>query len=517
MARSPGTVEHELKLAAWPGFVLPDLAVALAPGKGPSLEVRPAATVELDAVYHDTADLRLVRRGASLRHRTGEGAARWTLKLPTVTGASAGLRRLEIDVLDDETVDGTAPPDALVDLVLGWTRGAPIVPVTRIRTRRVRHELGPSGAPPSAEIDDDEVEVIDDGRVVATFRELEVELHGGDDDLLARVGDALRAAGAGDVDPTPKVARALGPRALAPPDLHPVAPPADGPPTIEAVVRSALTASAVLLVDHDHAVRLDHDAEGVHLARIGTRRLRTQLGALGPVLDHDQRDPLRDELRWLGARLGAVRDADVLGRRLTRDVEVLADAVDREAGARLLERLAAQRRTAVDRLLDGMRADRYTALLDAIVDVVRSPRLVVDPCEPAAAHLPGAVRARWRRLREAVEALAGHPADDLALHRVRILAKRVRYAAELAVPVAPDVVPRFVEAVAELQDVLGGLHDASVANAWLRDVARRVPPDQAVAAGTLIVAQQAAAADARARWRAAYDAADRKRLTGWMT
>jgi CHAD domain-containing protein len=513
---SAGSVEHEVKLAAWPGFELPDLTAVLGrSGRGDALELRPAERLELDAVYHDTTDLRLVRRGVSLRHRTGEGPARWTLKLP-VGAASSGLRRLEIDVLDDEVVDARTPPEELIDLVQGWARGAPVGPVTRLRTRRVRHELGPAGGPPRAEIDDDEVEVLEGDRVVATFRELEVELLGtGGDDLLARVGAALRDAGAGDTDPTPKVARALGPRALAPPDVHAVTPPPADGVAIEAVVRSALAASAALLVDHDHAVRLDAP-DGVHLARVGARRLRSQLGALGSVIEPDQCDPLREELRWLGGRLGAVRDADVLARTLGRSIEALVDPTDREAGARLLARLAADRRDARVELLASLRSDRYLALLDGVVDVVRGPRLRVEPSASAADLVPRLVRARWRRLRDAVEAVADHPADVPSLHRVRILAKRVRYAGELAVPIAPDVVPRFVEAVAELQDVLGEVHDATVAIRWLRELARRGPPEEALVAGELVVAQQAAAADARARWREAYAAADRKRLTGWM-
>ena len=42
----------------------------------------------LDAVYYDTADLRLIRAGVTLRRRTGGDDAGWHLKLP----AGAGTR-----------------------------------------------------------------------------------------------------------------------------------------------------------------------------------------------------------------------------------------------------------------------------------------------------------------------------------------------------------------------------------------------------------------------------------------
>ncbi len=77
-APTAGKLEREVKFGAWPGFVLPDLT-DVAPG----VTVTDGPELDLDATYVDTDDLRLVRRGVSLRRRTGEGAPRWTLKLPT--------------------------------------------------------------------------------------------------------------------------------------------------------------------------------------------------------------------------------------------------------------------------------------------------------------------------------------------------------------------------------------------------------------------------------------------------
>jgi len=44
----------------------------------------------LDAIYYDTADLRLIRAGITLRRRTGGEDAGWHLKLPA--GATPGTR-----------------------------------------------------------------------------------------------------------------------------------------------------------------------------------------------------------------------------------------------------------------------------------------------------------------------------------------------------------------------------------------------------------------------------------------
>ena len=58
----------------------------------------------------------------------------------------------------------------------------------------------------------------------------------------------------------------------------------------------------------DPAVRLDAD-DAVHKMRVAVRRLRSTLATYRRLLDRDVTEPLRDELKWLGGVLGAVRDA----------------------------------------------------------------------------------------------------------------------------------------------------------------------------------------------------------------
>ena len=74
-----------MKLGAWPGFRLPDLD-----GIAPWVRAAASSDRELAATYYDAADLRLVRAGITIRHRTGEGGAtgRWTAKVP-VPGSAA--------------------------------------------------------------------------------------------------------------------------------------------------------------------------------------------------------------------------------------------------------------------------------------------------------------------------------------------------------------------------------------------------------------------------------------------
>jgi CHAD domain-containing protein len=498
-----GSVEREIKLGAWPGFSMPDLA-DLAPG----VRVVAEPALDLDATYFDTADLQLVRNGVSLRRRTGEGAPRWTLKLPAGRLDSV-LARREFDVEDP----GHVVPAELAALVTGWVRRAPLVPVVVIRSHRERLRLVDADGHELVEIDDDEVSVIDDGHVAARFREVEVELaEHGSSDLMHLVSDALVAAGAGAPDPTSKVVRALGPRALAPVDL--ATPTLDADSSIGDVVTSALRRSVAQILANDHVIRLDDDIEGVHKARVGTRRLRSDLQTLAPVLADGWADDLRSELKDLAAALGVVRDADVLIERLWRAAETLP-AEDRGAAGLVVRHLEDGRRAQVGALLVAMSDDRYVALLDDLVAAALRPRFADHAATPAAERLPELVRPRWRRLRRAVEHLGPRPTDE-ALHGVRILAKRARYACELAAPVMGDDAADLGTGLARLQDVLGELHDSAVAEEWLRSVLPTLAPEGRFAAGELVAAERAAAAELRAAWPATWAACDRKALTRWF-
>jgi CHAD domain-containing protein len=105
------------------------------------------------------------------------------------------------------------------------------------------------------------------------------------------------------------------------------------------------------------------------------------------------------------------------------------------------------------------------------------------------------VRRQCKRLQRGVRALSDPP-SDAKLHRIRIPAKRCRYAAEMTIPVIGRRAGRFAVAIADLQTVLGDHHDAAVAQQWLRAAAVAVPAS-AVAAGELIALQRAESARLR--------------------
>jgi CHAD domain-containing protein len=124
------------------------------------------------------------------------------------------------------------------------------------------------------------------------------------------------------------------------------------------------------------------------------------------------------------------------------------------------------------------------------------------------------VRRPWRQLEQDVEALGDAPADH-ALHEVRILAKRCRYAAEAVAPVAGDPARLLAAAVADVQTVLGDHQDTVVAEAWLRAAADELPGTQA-AVEALVGQQRSERHALRLAWPATWQAAAAPDLHAWL-
>ena len=505
-------IEREVKLAAWGGFVLPGLDDLM-----PDLGVETLKVKKLDATYYDTGDLRLARAGVSLRHRVGDDPP-WTVKLPEGDDGPVMSRR-EISF---DGPAGTIPPDAAA-LVRAYARSEVLEAVARLKTERSRVGLTVDGTQ-VAEIADDEVSVYHGRRLASRFREVEVEVEDeAPDGLLAKVLKRLRGAGAGEPDNTPKVVRALGPRALEPLPGAVIAVGADS--TMGEVVQAAVGSALARMVAHHPGVRMGDDPEDVHQARVGTRRLRSDLRTFRPLLDTDWVAGLREEAGWYAALLGDVRDTEVLMERLEHQAAALPKE-DATGVKTILRRLAREREAARVRLLGGMDSPRYVALLDRLTEAAAWPLFAaagsVDgspeegPQQPAADALPRLVRRPWRRLSKAVKELPEVPADE-QLHAVRILAKHTRYAAEAAAGVVGKRATAFAKQIAAVQTVLGDHQDACVMEGWLRAAGPKTrSTKEAMLIGQLIGLQRAEAAAKRAAWPDVWARASDPALRGWL-
>ena len=445
--------EYERKLEAPEGFELPDLG-------GRPLEPR-----VFTSVYHDTADRSLAHSGITLRRRTERGRSVWQLKLP-----SDGFR-LELE----EPGGPGAPPKELARLLTAHLRHGAVVPVAELRTRRHGALVARNGT--TAEVTIDDVAVMDALRVLEEFVEVEVELKEGKPKQLDAIADELAGAGARPSDGIPKLFRVL----RIPGEPAPNAP-------LEAL-RARLRAQLRAILANDPGTRLGRDPESLHDMRVATRRARALLRTGAPLYSNDIA-ALETELRWLGEKLGAVRDLDVLLERLRSEASEL-DHDDREAAKTLLRTLERRRASARAALLKALDSDRYLTLLDAFDEQI-------DAFSGTDGDLTLAdiAKRELKKLRKRVRATTAD-ATDGDLHGLRKRGKRVRYAFELA---GDDAVVKRAKA---FQDVLGEHQDSVVAESTLRELAARTP-DHAIAAGRLIERERAARAKAREDWRKAW-------------
>ena len=251
------------------------------------------------------------------------------------------------------------------------------------------------------------------------------------------------------------------PDVVAPGDLSPDSPARD-------VVHAAIASSVLRLLAHDPGVRLGDDPEQVHQARVATRRLRSDLRTFRSLLVPEWDEALRDELQWLGAELGAVRDTEVLLDLLRSKVSRLGGRRPAASASSCCNGSCASGRTSASSCSHALRSDRYAALLDRLVEAAREPALLPDG---GRARDRGPATARARPVEEAARdpsrrSPTTHPTRHL--HAVRIRAKRSRYAAEAVTPALGQPARRFAKAVAGLQEVLGDHQDAVVAATWLR-------------------------------------------------
>lgn len=498
------TLERELKLIAAEGFVLPCLEGCCGASDLSLDEQR------LDATYYDTDDFRLARWGGSLRHRKGEGSPLgiWTVKLPEQTDGALMVRT-------EHTFDGAAnavPDDARL-LVSAFVRTAELRRVARIVTRRRRRELRDNTGDPLLELDDDSVSVYEGRSVSSRFREIEIELHdNAPKKLLREVVGRLEAAGASAAPPRSKVARALG-IDDAVPELE--ARRLGRKASVADVVSAALVAGVRRLIVHDPGVRLGDDPEHVHQARVATRRLRSDLRTFRKYVDPDVARDLRAQLRPLSDALGRVRDADVLYERLAERAAGLPRR-DARATATLLRKMTAERTAGRRALLSSLASPGYARLLDQLVAAAEEP-----PLRPSARKvkaekaLPELVSASWRDLDRVVSQLGPDPTPE-ALHHVRLLVKRVRYAAEAVAPAIGAGAVEFASAMARLQGLLGDMQDGVVAVAWLRDKGLSASPAAALVAGELITVERELIELGLCEWDKTWKKASRKKLRSWM-
>ena len=442
------TLEREIKLQAPAGFSLPPF-----PGT-------PIGPRRFTSTYYDSEDFRLAKAGITLRRRVESRRALWQLKLPRSSA------RLELE----ERGGPLRPPASFVKLLVAPLRGRPVVPVARLRTVRSGTSVT-NGDRRVAEVVFDSVQVLQGRTVVNRFNEIEVELLEGSEDDLKQLGSALKTMGAYEGDSRPKLFQALNMEVVQPE-------PEPRPGSDLARIQGMITEQYRSIVRHDPGTRLGDDAEDLHQHRVSVRRLRSLLST-ARMLEPEWAASLSAELEWIGDLMNPVRDLDVMIPYFRADMQLL-DPEEAALVEVFIDKLKADREVARIAMLKGLESDRYLTLLNTLEAATVSlvVRAVDDSLEAGAAR-------RFRKLKKAVKSLPC-PAEDEDLHRVRRLAKKARYTADLVKDSAGKKVTDYISDLKELQGVLGDFQDSVVAHARLLEFLPEVKtPRQAFALGRM--------------------------------
>lgn len=496
MANPEAGFEIELKFQV-PADRAPALRRALATAR--------AQTLELRALYFDTADERLAK--ARLAWRLRREGGHW---VQTLKGAGDGMLQRSEHELRRDPADGDPPlPDAALhaghpahETLLRALRADGGVAaevaichgteITRLR-RVVRH----AGARIEIALDVGAV-VAGDARAPVTEIEFEL-LDGPVASLLDLAARWARRFGLRP-DPATKSERAQWLRqGLA---VRPAVRGSNPRPPADCALGQARAALVAATLAHalPNAAALTegrHGPDHLHQLRVALRRLRSVLRAIGPA------EPLRDAaLATLFAALGGARDADVLAQTLA---PLRADA---QAAGIELPALAPAGSDAADLPDPGTALRRPgTTRLWLMLIALAQPGLEDEPWAPR-------VRERLQRWRRRARRGARDWArlDESDRHRLRRQLKRLRYLFEFAAATLPaKPLKRELAALRRLQAALGRWNDLVVA----RQAIAALPASEARSFGLGWLAAQARHADADCA-RAARDwrALDRRWLVG---
>ena len=230
---------------------------------------------------------------------------------------------------------------------------------------------------------------------------------------------------------------------------------------------------------------------GVHQARVASRRLREALPVLTQGLQHTKAGKANRKIRRLTQALGTVRELDVTLHLIDELAErpAIPRAALAEVRALVIEEREQRRAVMLERLGD-VNGEKLARRLQAVKQSLMKP----TPGHAWRAALAGRVARRGRRLERAIEA-AGQIYEPEALHEVRIAAKKLRYALEIADESGAAPCADAVRAIKRVQDALGRLHDLQVLQHHVAAVGalprnRRSTPDAGLAVLSRMIEDQ---------------------------
>ncbi len=481
--------EVELKLSAAPG------AFAAVRRHRALIEANAgrARSTSIVSRYYDTPTSELFERGVALRLR--RRGASW---LQTVKGsgdAAAGMHRrteYEWPLLRPRLDPGKLAETPWATLFADTSaRLAPVFTTEITRTERALKFA--DGTRATLSFDRGAVRA---GRKRSPLCEIEIELVEGDARRLYDLALALCA----DI-PLTLAHASKAERGYALARSRPARPVRAGKVALSLDV-AAPHALAAIAIDclaqiggNAEVLRDGRDGEFLHQLRVGVRRMRSLLKLAAGAPGAAEAASLDSGLAALGEVFGPARDWDVFASGTLAAVAPHLHDKELRAFGRLRLRAARKRRLLRLEAQSEAGSQRFSCLLLALGRFCAGLELAAP--DPAATVLARASLDRSeRRLRKRGKRL--RQADAAGRHRVRVAAKKLRYAAEFFAPLfrragAND----YIDALSALQGTLGNLNDMAAAARLLDELMAPVRNDAELSHAAGIVRGWTASMSAR--------------------
>lgn len=232
--------------------------------------------------------------------------------------------------------------------------------------------------------------------------------------------------------------------------------------------------------------------DAIHQVRVSCRRLRSDLKLFRKLLAGDWADSLRNDLSWLAASCGEARDLEVIAA-LVRDNATSEDDPDHLAA--ILTTLTVGLDRAAARSADAVAGERTAKLLSRLEKATVKPKLKVTADLPCAEVLPQLLDAAREKFNDSAGKLKPWTPDD-DWHEVRLLAKRVRYAADTTASVLGDEAKEIAVQAARFQELLGQHQDhcaaADALHLLAKDAAGQADAGLSFSLGRLVERHRAA-------------------------
>lgn len=244
--------------------------------------------------------------------------------------------------------------------------------------------------------------------------------------------------------------------------------------------------------------------DAIHQVRVSCRRLRSDLKLFRRLLAGDWATELRSDLAALAQACGEARDLEVIAA-LVR--ESITSEDNEEHVETILTALTAGLDRAAGRSADVVLGEATKDLITTLDAIAAAPDLKPKADRPCGEVLPQLLQSATEKFAQGADRLKPWSADD-DWHEVRLLAKRVRYAADTSAAVLGEEAKATAAHAATYQELLGQHQDhcaaADALTAMADDAAAQDDPELSFTLGRLTERHRAARKPLREQFLSLY-------------